>query len=84
MARNAERTLADVVADVVRLLVDNPQDVKVLEVTGSQSTLLELTVRDGDRGQVIGKGGKIADALRTILAAASGRSHKNIRLEIND
>lgn len=73
------RTLIEYIA---RSLVDHPDDVQVNEVEGEQTTVLELKVAQDDLGKVIGKQGRTARALRTILSAASTRSKKRTVLEI--
>ncbi|MBQ7608215.1 MAG: KH domain-containing protein [Desulfovibrionaceae bacterium] len=67
---------------IARSLVDHPDDVQVNEVEGEQTTVLELKVAQDDLGKVIGKQGRTARALRTILSAASTRSKKRTVLEI--
>lgn len=67
---------------IARSLVDHPEDVQVNEVEGEQTTVLELKVAQDDLGKVIGKQGRTARALRTILSAASTRSKKRTVLEI--
>jgi predicted RNA-binding protein YlqC (UPF0109 family) len=74
--------MKELVCYIVRALVDNPDDVAVVEVEGSQATVLELTVAKGDIGKVIGKRGRTAQAIRTILSAVSGKRKKRIVLEI--
>lgn len=63
-------------------LVDEPDEVEVSEVDGDRSTILELRVAPKDMGKVIGKNGKIAQALRTLVKAAGMRSGKRITVEI--
>lgn len=65
-------------------LVDDPESVEVTIVEGEKSTVVELRVAEGDVGKVIGKQGRIAKALRTILSAAGTKSGKRIVLEIID
>ncbi|NBW99037.1 KH domain-containing protein, partial [bacterium] len=67
----AEPTLKELVETMVRALVDIPDEVKVSEIAGEQTTVFELVVAKGDLGKVIGKQGKTAKALRTILTGAS-------------
>lgn len=67
---------------IARSLVDHPEDVLVNEVEGEQTTVLELKVAQDDLGKVIGKQGRTARALRTILSAASTRCKKRTVLEI--
>jgi hypothetical protein len=63
-------------------LVDNPEKVTVDMVGGNHTTVLELKVAKGDIGKVIGKNGRTAQAMRTILNAASGKANKRMILEI--
>ncbi len=63
-------------------IVDVPEEVRVSEVSGDQSTVFELKVDKSDLGKVIGKQGRTARALRTILNAASSKSKKRTVLEI--
>ena len=74
--------MRELVAYVVRFLVDNPDAVEVTEIEGEQTRVLELKVAKEDMGKVIGKQGRTARALRTILSAASARLHKRTVLEI--
>jgi predicted RNA-binding protein YlqC (UPF0109 family) len=67
---------------IVQLLVDRPDEVRVNEIVGGQITVLELAVAKSDLGKVIGKQGKIAEALRTILKAASSKTRRRMILEI--
>lgn len=67
---------------IARSLVDNPDEVQVNEVEGEQVTVLELKVAKEDLGKVIGRQGRTARAIRTILGAASIRANKRTVLEI--
>lgn len=67
---------------IARALVDNPDDVFVSEVEGNQTSVLELKVAKEDLGKVIGKQGRTARAMRTILSAASAKVNKRTVLEI--
>lgn len=78
----AEPTLKELVETMVRALVDIPGEVKVSEIAGEQTTVFELVVAKGDLGKVIGKQGKTAKALRTILTGASTKLRKRSVLEI--
>lgn len=62
--------------------MDNPDKVEVSEVQGEQTSVIELRVSKEDLGKVIGKQGKTAKAMRTILSAASAKVHKRTVLEI--
>lgn len=74
----------DLVEYVVKALVDYPDDVQVNVVEGEKSTILELRVSPNDIGKVIGKQGRIAKALRTILSAMATKTGKRASLEILD
>ncbi len=67
---------------VAQALVDEPQSVEVTEVQGEQACIIELKVAKADLGKVIGKQGRNAQALRTILIAASTKLRKRAVLEI--
>jgi hypothetical protein len=67
---------------IARALVDRPEDVAVKEVEGEQVTVLELKVAQEDLGKVIGKQGRTARAIRTLLAAAGMKIRKRFVLEI--
>ena len=67
---------------MARALVDKPEEVKVSEIEGEKTTVYELRVSHGDLGKVIGKQGKTARAMRTILGAAGTKMGKRCVLEI--
>jgi len=68
--------------NIARSLVDNPDEVSVNEVEGEKLLILELRVADDDMGKVIGKQGRIAKAIRTVMKAAAVRNDKRIVVEI--
>lgn len=74
--------MKDLVTYIARSLVDKPEQVTVAEVEGNQTTVLELTVAKEDLGKVIGKQGRTAQAMRTILSAVSSKVKKRTVLEI--
>ncbi|MGP1507756.1 MAG: KH domain-containing protein [Sphaerochaeta sp.] len=74
----------ELVEYIVKSLVDQPELVEVNVVEGEKSTILELRVSPDDIGKVIGKQGRIAKALRTILSATATKSGKHASLEILD
>lgn len=74
--------MKDLVESIARALVDNPEEVSVAEVEGEQTTVLELRVAQPDLGKVIGKQGRTARAIRTILGAAGMKLRKRFVLEI--
>ncbi|MBW2631676.1 MAG: KH domain-containing protein [Deltaproteobacteria bacterium] len=74
--------MKDLVKYMAQALVDYPDDVECTEVVGEQTSVIELRVAKDDLGKVIGKQGKTAKAMRTILSAASSKLHKRAVLEI--
>lgn len=75
-------SLKDLVDFMARSLVDHPERVSVNEVAGEQTTVVELSVAKEDLGKVIGKQGRTAKSMRTILNAASTKLNKRSVLEI--
>jgi len=73
---------SELVCYIAKALVDNPDQVEVREVLGEQTTVLELKVAPDDLGKVIGKQGRTAKAIRTILGAAAAKAKKRAVLEI--
>ncbi len=76
--------MKDLITEIVKALVDQPEEVSVNEIGGGHTTVLEVRVAKTDIGKVIGKRGRTAQAIRTILSAASGKSRKRYILEIVD
>ena len=74
--------MRQLIEDIVRSLVDQPDQVQIKEVIGEHAHVLELRVAKEDLGKVIGKGGAHASAIRTLMAAASGKEKKRYILEI--
>ena len=74
--------MKDLIKYIAQTLVDHPEQVSVNEVEGSQTSVLELKVAKEDIGKVIGKQGRTARAMRTILNAASAKMKKHAVLEI--
>ena len=74
--------MKDLVTFIAQALVDNPDDVSVNEIEGEQTSVIELKVAKEDLGKVIGKQGRTARAMRTLLSAASAKIKKRTVLEI--
>ncbi len=74
--------MKELLEEIARALVDSPEDVHVTEIEGEQTTVLELRVRNEDLGKVIGRQGRTARAIRTLLLAAGMKIHKRFVLEI--
>ncbi len=67
---------------LAKSLVDYPDSVDVTEKAGDDAVILELRVADGDMGKVIGKKGRIAQSIRTVMQAAANRENKRVIVEI--
>ena len=74
--------MKDLIGNIVKALVDYPEQVTVTEVEAEHTVVIELRVANSDMGMVIGKQGKNVQAIRTILSAASGKARKRYMLEI--
>ncbi len=74
--------LKELIEYIAKALVDNPEQVKVSEIEGEKTSVIELAVAKDDLGKVIGKQGRTARAMRTILSAASTKVKKRAVLEI--
>ncbi|MDY6909728.1 MAG: KH domain-containing protein [Thermodesulfobacteriota bacterium] len=74
--------LKELIEYMARALVDQPEQVRVSEIEGEQTSVIELRVAKEDLGKVIGKQGRTARAMRTILSAASTKIRKRAVLEI--
>lgn len=75
-------SLKELVEFMAKSLVDSPDEVQVKEISGEHSTVIELKVAKSDLGKVIGKQGRTARSIRTILAAAATKQNKRSILEI--
>lgn len=74
--------MKDLITEIVKALVDHPEEVSVNEIGGSYTTVLEVRVAKTDMGKVIGKQGRTAQAIRSIMSAAAGKARKRYVLEI--
>jgi hypothetical protein len=74
--------MKQLIEDIAKALVDIPEEVQVKELQGEQTTVLELKVAPGDLGKIIGKQGRTARSIRTILGAASMKLNRRYTLEI--
>ena len=74
----------DLILIIAQALVDHPEQVSVNEIESNNTVIIELTVAKGDIGKVIGKQGRTANAIRTILNAMAGKTRKRLILEIVD
>jgi predicted RNA-binding protein YlqC (UPF0109 family) len=74
--------MKELVEAIAKALVDNPDEVQVRAIEGEQATVLELRVHPSDLGKVIGRQGRTAKSIRTILGAAGSKLRKRLTLEI--
>lgn len=74
----------DLIEYIAKSLVDDPQAVSVEEAEGERGPVIQLKIAENDVGKVIGKYGRIAKALRTVLSATAGKSGKHYSLDILD
>jgi hypothetical protein len=81
-ANPGAEAMKDLINRIAQAMVDHPDQVQVTEVEGNQTTVLELKVSKEDLGKIIGKQGRNARAIRTILGAASAKLKKRTVLEI--
>ncbi len=75
-------TMKELIEYIAKALVDNPDAVKVTEIEGEKTSVIELSVAKEDLGKIIGKQGRTARSMRTILNAASTKNNKRAVLEI--
>jgi predicted RNA-binding protein YlqC (UPF0109 family) len=80
--RAEDKEMKELIEYIAKALVDQPEMVKVTEVEGEKTSVVELSVAKEDLGKVIGKQGKTARAMRTLLSAASTKLRKRTILEI--
>ena len=76
--------LKEILADIARAIVDHPDDVVVLEEENNTDVTLTLAVHADDMGMVIGRHGRIAKAIRSVMKAAAGTCGKKVNVEIKD
>ena len=74
--------MRELVEYLARALVDHPEQVRVNEVAGEQTVILEVRVAPEDVGKIIGKQGRIVRAIRTVVKAAAARTGKRVEVEI--
>jgi hypothetical protein len=76
--------LKEVLRTIVKHIVDNPEEILINQKEEGQSTILELKVAADDMGKVIGKGGRVAKAIRTVIGAAATKTDKHVSVKIVD
>ncbi len=73
--------MKEILQTIVANLVDNKEAVEVNEIAGTQSVVFEVKVAEGDMGKIIGKQGKIAKSIRTVMKAVAAKEHKKATVE---
>lgn len=74
--------MKELVEYIAKSLVDDPAQVKVTEIEGATSVILELSVAPDDMGRIIGRNGRVANAIRTVLRVVAAKQGKRVTLEI--
>jgi len=74
--------MKQLISVIAKALVDHPEDVRIDEVKKDNATVYELTVHPGDIGKVIGKQGRIAKALRTVVSSAAVKENRRVYVDI--
>ena len=74
--------MKELVENIVKSIVDSPEEVEINETMGTSIIILEISVSPDDVGKVIGKDGRIANAIRTVVKAAAAKNHKKVTVEI--
>ncbi len=73
--------MKEVLHTIITNLVDNPDSVEVNQIDGTQSVVFEVKVAEGDMGKIIGKQGRIAKSIRTVMKAVAAKEHKKATVE---
>ena len=76
--------MKEILQTIIENLVDNSEAVEIKQTDEPSSVLLEVKVAEGDMGKVIGKQGKIAKSIRTVMKAVAAREHKKVNVEFID
>ncbi|MGI6716999.1 MAG: KH domain-containing protein [Eubacteriales bacterium] len=75
--------MKQLLTDIIKPLVDNPDEIVIIERESGDMIILELTVAKTDAGKVIGRGGRIAKSIRTLMRAAAAKENKRVIVDIN-
>ena len=76
--------MKEILETIIKNLVSNPNEVSINEIQGEKSVTYEVKVADGDMGKIIGKQGRIAKAIRTVLKAVAVKEQKKVTIEFLD
>ncbi|HOA23323.1 MAG TPA: KH domain-containing protein, partial [Aggregatilineales bacterium] len=77
-----ETSMKELVETIAKAIVEDPTSVKVTEIEGNTSIILELSVSEEETGRVIGRNGRVANAMRTLLQSIAAKEGKRVTLEI--
>ena len=73
--------MKEILETIIRNLVDNKDEIEIKELDGEKTIIFEVKVAESDMGKIIGKQGKIAHSIRTIMKAVASREHKKVSIE---
>lgn len=73
--------MKDILEVIIKNLVDNKDEVEINEVDGEKSVVFEVKVAEGDMGKIIGKQGRLAKSIRTVIKAVANKEHKRVTVE---
>jgi uncharacterized protein len=73
--------MKEILETIIKNLVENPEAVEIKEVEGEKNIIFEVKVAEGDMGKIIGRQGKIAQSIRTIIKAVANRKDKKVTVE---
>ena len=73
--------MKDILEVIIKNLVDNKDSVEINEVNGEKSIVFEVKVAEGDMGKIIGKQGRLAKSIRTVIKAVANKEHKRVTVE---
>ena len=73
--------MKDILEVIIKNLVDNKDSVEINEVNGEKSVVFEVKVAEGDMGKIIGKQGRLAKSIRTVIKAVANKEHKRVTVE---
>ncbi len=73
--------MKEILQTIIENLVENPEAIEINQVDGNSSVIFEVKVAEGDMGKIIGKQGRIAKSIRTVMKAVAAREHKKATIE---
>ena len=73
--------MKDILQIIITNLVDNKEEIEINEINGEKSVVFEVKVAEGDMGKIIGKQGRLAKSIRTVIKAVANKEHKRVTVE---